>query len=251
MSWNKYAVNEDVPETEATPIIKETEATPITKATEATPLTTALISEEKQVVGSQTDSVGYEEVTVCVPAEMPPVVPVTGESFCQCPAQTELSSDAQISPYTLSCTCGEEEQGCDWVWDEEDKSSSVSLSCWNRTVSFHSEYSCGTAAIRGSKALSDGQHFWEIKMTSPVYGTDMMVGIGTSEVNLDQFKHSFCSLLGTDEDSWGLSYTGHLHHKGSKVNFSSRFGQGSIIGVHLDGWHGTLSFYKNRRCIGQ
>lgn len=111
-----------------------------------------------------------------------------------------------------------------------------------------------------------------------------MVGIGTSEVNLDQFRHSFCSMLGTDEDSWGLSYTGEvrghvtlnrftllwnriivdfthltcihcglgqLHHKGSKVNFSSRFGQGSIIGVHLDTWHGTLSFYKNRRCIGK
>jgi len=62
-------------------------------------------------VQSEADSTGYEAVTVCVPAEMPPVVPVTGESFCQCPAQTELSSDVQISPYTLSCTCGEEEQG--------------------------------------------------------------------------------------------------------------------------------------------
>ncbi|KAK9952961.1 hypothetical protein ABG768_016987 [Culter alburnus] len=248
MSWNKYAVSENDPETEATPL--ETEATPLTTPleTEVTPLS----PEDKQAVAAQSeaDSTGYEAVTVCVPAEMPPVLPVTGESFCQCPAQTELSSDAQISPYTLSCTCGEEEQGCDWVWDDEGKSSSVSLSCSNRKVSFHSEYSCGTAAIRGAKALGDGQHFWEIKMTSPVYGTDMMVGIGTSEVNLDQFKHSFCSLLGTDEDSWGLSYTGQLHHKGSKVNFSSRFGQGSIIGVHLDSWHGTLSFYKNRRCIG-
>lgn len=37
-----------------------------------------------------------------------------------------------------------------------------------------------------------------------------MVGVGTSEVNLDQFKHSFCSLLGTDGDSWGLSYTGEV-----------------------------------------
>ncbi|XP_067291422.1 SPRY domain-containing SOCS box protein 3 [Pseudorasbora parva] len=226
MSWNLYVVSENVPETEATP----------------------LSPEDKQAVAaaqSEADSSVYEAVTVCVPAEMPPVVPVTGESFCQCPAQTELSSDAQVS-----CTCGEEEQGCDWVWDEEGKAPSVSLSCSNRKVSFHSEYSCGTAGIRGAKALGDGQHFWEIKMTSPVYGTDMMVGVGTSEVNLDQFKHSFCSLLGNDEDSWGLSYTGHLHHKGSKVNFSSRFGQGSIIGVHLDSWHGTLSFYKNRRCIG-
>lgn len=36
-----------------------------------------------------------------------------------------------------------------------------------------------------------------------------MVGIGTSEVNLDKFKYSFGSLLGHDEDSWGLSYTGN------------------------------------------
>lgn len=43
---------------------------------------------------------------------------------------------------------------------------------------------------------------------------------------------------------------GHLQHKGDKVKFSSRFGQGSIIGVHLDTWHGTLTFYKNRHCIG-
>uniref|UniRef100_A0A3P9Q167 SPRY domain-containing SOCS box protein 3 n=1 Tax=Poecilia reticulata TaxID=8081 RepID=A0A3P9Q167_POERE len=138
----------------------------------------------------------------------------------------------------------------DWVWDERCKSSGASLSCDDRKVSFHSDYSCGTAAIRGNRALSEGQHYWEVKMTSPVYGTDMMVGVGTSEVNLDKFKFSFGSLLGHDEDSWGLSYTGLLQHKGDKVKFSPRFGQGSVIGVHLDTWHGTLTFYKNRHCIG-
>lgn len=35
-----------------------------------------------------------------------------------------------------------------------------------------------------------------------------MVGIGTSDVNLDKYRHTFCSLLGKDADSWGLSYTG-------------------------------------------
>ncbi|XP_045924782.1 SPRY domain-containing SOCS box protein 3 isoform X1 [Micropterus dolomieu] len=169
-------------------------------------------------------------------------VPVIGESFCQCERQEELSLG--------DCVCGEEDQGFDWLWDEHFKSSGAFLSCDNRKVSFHSDYSCGTAAIRGTKELTDGQHFWEVKMTSPVYGTDMMVGIGTSEVNLEKFKYSFGSLLGHDEDSWGLSYTGHLQHKGDKVKFSSRFGQGSIIGVHLDTWHGTLTFYKNRHCIG-
>ena len=35
-----------------------------------------------------------------------------------------------------------------------------------------------------------------------------MVGIGTSDVDLDKYHHTFCSLLGRDEESWGLSYTG-------------------------------------------
>ncbi|KAM3592092.1 uncharacterized protein V6R79_012466 [Siganus canaliculatus] len=185
--------------------------------------------------------------TVSEAVALPDTVPVTGESFCQCERQEELGPDFGISS---ECLCGEEDEGFDWEWDDHYKSSGAFLSCDNRKVSFHSDYSCGTAAIRGTKELAEGQHFWEVKMTSPVYGTDMMVGIGTSEVNLEKFKYSFGSLLGHDEDSWGLSYTGQFQHKGDKVKFSSRFGEGSIIGVHLDTWHGTLTFYKNRRCIG-
>lgn len=66
----------------------------------------------------------------------------------------------------------------DWEWDDVFKSSGAVLSCDNRKVSFHPDYSSGTAAIRGTEELADGQHFWEIKMTSPVYGTDM-VGVGS------------------------------------------------------------------------
>ena len=66
----------------------------------------------------------------------------------------------------------------DWVWDDLNKSSATLLSCDNRKVNFHTEYSCGTAAIRGTKELGEGQHFWEIKMTSPVYGTDMVSSWG-------------------------------------------------------------------------
>ncbi|XP_043957540.1 SPRY domain-containing SOCS box protein 3 [Gambusia affinis] len=159
-------------------------------------------------------------------------------------------SNQELNPSLWAADDREEDQVFDWVWDERCKSSGASLSCDDRKVSFHSDYSCGTAAIRGNRELSEGQHYWEVKMTSPVYGTDMMVGVGTSEVNLDKFKFIFGSLLGHDEDSWGLSYTGLLQHKGDKVKFSPRFGQGSVIGVHLDTWHGTLTFYKNRHCIG-
>ncbi|XP_058434758.1 SPRY domain-containing SOCS box protein 3 isoform X3 [Marmota monax] len=145
-----------------------------------------------------------------LPPSIPSAVPVTGESFCDCESQSEAPFCS--SPHTThrgkDCRCGEEDEYFDWVWDDLNKSSAALLSCDNRKVSFHMEYSCGTAAIRGTKELGDGQHFWEIKMTSPVYGTDMMVGIGTSDVDLDKYHHTFCSLLGRDEDSWGLSYTG-------------------------------------------
>lgn len=64
--------------------------------------------------------------------------------------------------------------GFHWEWDDHCKSSGAFLSCNNRKVNFYSDYSCGTAAIRGTKELTDGHHYWEVKMTSPVYGTDMV-----------------------------------------------------------------------------
>ncbi|XP_032316020.1 SPRY domain-containing SOCS box protein 3 isoform X1 [Camelus dromedarius] len=200
--------------------------------------------------GQHSDSDSDPEYS-SLPSSIPSAVPVTGESFCDCDSQREAFCGSLHTAHRgRDCRCGEEDEYFDWVWDDLNKSSATLLSCDNRKVNFHMEYSCGTAAIRGTKELGEGQHFWEIKMTSPVYGTDMMVGIGTSDVDLDKYHHTFCSLLGRDEDSWGLSYTGLLHHKGDKMSFSSRFGQGSIIGVHLDTWHGTLTFFKNRKCIG-
>ncbi|XP_059548661.1 SPRY domain-containing SOCS box protein 3 isoform X9 [Myotis daubentonii] len=160
--------------------------------------------------GQHSDSDSDPEYS-SLPASIPSAVPVTGESFCNCDNQSEASFCSSLHTAAhrgKDCRCGEEDEYFEWVWDDLNKSSATLLSCDNRKVNFHVEYSCGTAAIRGTKELGEGQHFWEIKMTSPVYGTDMMVGIGTSDVDLDKYHHTFCSLLGRDEDSWGLSYTG-------------------------------------------
>ncbi|XP_061740432.1 SPRY domain-containing SOCS box protein 3a isoform X2 [Nerophis ophidion] len=196
------------------------------------------------------DSESEADYSAVMVPPVPSAVPVTGESYCGCDYQAESIHHRRGFYQVKGCHCGEEDQDFEWVWDDSSRSTATLLSGDHREVNFHSEYSCGTAAIRGSKQLGEGQHFWEIKMTSPVYGTDMMVGIGTCDVNLEKYRHTFCSLLGKDLDSWGLSYTGLLHHKGDKVNFASRFGQGSIIGLHLDTWHGTLTLFKNRKCIG-
>jgi SPRY domain-containing SOCS box protein 3 len=39
---------------------------------------------------------------------------------------------------------------------------------------FHIDYSGGTAAVRGNVKMHKDQYYWEIKMTTPVYGTDMV-----------------------------------------------------------------------------
>lgn len=62
-----------------------------------------------------------------------------------------------------------------WCWDPDTLSSSVCLTRGNKEVLFHPDYSCGTAAARGSLPLTQGgEYYWEIKMTSAVYGTDMV-----------------------------------------------------------------------------
>ncbi|XP_006130112.2 SPRY domain-containing SOCS box protein 3 isoform X3 [Pelodiscus sinensis] len=159
--------------------------------------------------GQHSDSDSEPEFPSLSPS-IPSAIPVTGESYCNCENQNETPycSSLHTIHRVKDCQCGEEDEYFEWVWDDMNKSTATLLTCDNRKVNFHMEYSCGTAAIRGNKELAEGQHFWEIKMTSPVYGTDMMVGIGTSDVNLDKYRHTFCSLLGKDEDSWGLSYTG-------------------------------------------
>ena len=64
---------------------------------------------------------------------------------------------------------------CEWKWDPETLSSSVCLTRGNKEVLFHPDYSCGTAAAKGSQPLTPGgEYYWEINMTSAVYGTDMV-----------------------------------------------------------------------------
>lgn len=64
--------------------------------------------------------------------------------------------------------------GFEWTWDREFKSPAAEVSANGREARFHVNYSSGTAAVRGSEPMTDGQYFWEIKMISPVYGTDMV-----------------------------------------------------------------------------
>ncbi|CAL7949560.1 unnamed protein product [Xylocopa violacea] len=137
-----------------------------------------------------------------------------------------------------NCRC-EENNVYEWVWDKENIAHTILLSDDNLEVMFHNGYSYGTAAIRGNKLLENGKHhYWEIEMLSPTYGTDIMVGVGTSKVDLNSANHDFCSFLGLDRESFGFSYQGYIQHNGQNRCYSKCFGQGTLVGVHLDTWRG-------------
>ena len=62
-----------------------------------------------------------------------------------------------------------------WFWDEKNKSDDVLVHNYGTEAYFHPDYSCGTAAIRGSRQFREGEeHYWEVQMSSAVYGTDMV-----------------------------------------------------------------------------
>ncbi|XP_033630807.1 SPRY domain-containing SOCS box protein 3-like [Asterias rubens] len=143
----------------------------------------------------------------------------------------------------------------EWIWDEQMMSDACIQAQESKgaQVCFHQDYSCGTAAARGLQPMAEGQHYWEIQMDSPVYGTAMMIGIGTGQIDLCQYAHTFCNMLGSDtnNESCGLSYTGRFYHGGAHGrSYCTKFGQGTVIGVHLDMWFGTLTFYQNGKCLG-
>ncbi|XP_071815293.1 SPRY domain-containing SOCS box protein 3-like [Apostichopus japonicus] len=188
----------------------------------------------------------------------------TDERPCMCRLATWPPSPETLrSPMIVSFTPAKSEatldnnkpdssSDFDWVWDDVSMKSNVQLSKNKTEVRFHTNYSLGTASARSNQALVEGQNYWEIKMVSPVYGTDMMIGVGTDKVDPEKYFNQFCSMLGTDvkEESCGLSYLGYFYFGGKRKQFCSRFGQGAIIGVHLDLWTGSLSFYKNGAFLG-
>ena len=77
-----------------------------------------------------------------------------------------------------------------------------------------------------------------------------MIGVGTKDVDLDKYKSQFCSILGKDTESCGLSYFGTFQKDGQSSEFTDKFERGTIIGVHLDMWKGTLSFFKDGHPLG-
>lgn len=78
----------------------------------------------------------------------------------------------------------------------------------------------------------------------------MMFGVGTVDARLQANK--FVNMLGEDEHGWGLSHKGLLWHGGVAYRYTKRFieNQPTKIGIFFDGINGTLTYYKDGKCLG-
>uniref|UniRef100_A0A182JX67 B30.2/SPRY domain-containing protein n=1 Tax=Anopheles christyi TaxID=43041 RepID=A0A182JX67_9DIPT len=171
------------------------------------------------------------------------------DPFCNCeyPNETRWKHS---SKKMLPCSCGEDTSNrIDWTWDKE---LTFETLVSGTEVIFHPVYSQGTTIVRGSEPLYRGRHhYWEIKILSPLSGTDIMFGIGTDKVDLVRHQFSFTSVLGIDDQSWGYSYRGLAQHNGQLKYYGKKFSRGRIIGVYVDMFRGTLEYFLNRRSLGR
>ncbi|XP_044743096.1 SPRY domain-containing SOCS box protein 3 [Chrysoperla carnea] len=155
--------------------------------------------------------------------------------------------------YRISCDPKPLKGGCDdqWTWNRRERSPEARLyGPGLRIAHFHPTWSSGTAGVRGTKVLNNGRYYWELKVSQRVFGTSMMFGIGTRKARLH--ADSFVNLLGEDKHSWGLSHKGLLWHGGRWKHFIKPFkeNRATLIGILFDGVEGTLTYYKDGKCLG-
>ncbi|KAL7742192.1 hypothetical protein ACLKA6_005461 [Drosophila palustris] len=160
------------------------------------------------------------------------------------------TTTASTTSSTMSCPLV---HGIDdnWTWSKRYRSKEVVLSGPNfRTVHFHPNWSKGTAGIQGKRPLNNGRYYWELHVSQRVFGTSIMFGIGTRNCRLH--ANAFRNMLGENEHGWGLSHKGVLWHKGVALLYTKRFRENhpTQIGILYDGIEGTLTYYKDGKCLG-
>ena len=83
-------------------------------------------------------------------------------------------------------------------------------------------------------------------MNQKIYGTSMMMGIGTANARLN--AHDYRNMLGENKQSWGLSHEGLLWHNRKPKQYTEAFKDATIIGLYFDG--STLTYYKDGVSLG-
>lgn len=87
----------------------------------------------------------------------------------------------------LQCNCAD--SGLyNWCWERHADTCAI-LTDNDREVNFHPVYSSGTTALRGNHPFKKNlHHFWEMKMLTFLYGTDVVSGA----VKVIKLLHQTC-----------------------------------------------------------
>ena len=105
--------------------------------------------------------------------------------------------------------------GFSWHWSPMDKAADADLHNANTRVLFHNVESRRCAGVRGIMPFGNKmEHYFEVEMYPPFHGRARMVGIGTSFTHLESADLDFNPIIGRDQYSYGINYTGQVHHRG-------------------------------------
>ncbi|VDO04225.1 unnamed protein product [Rodentolepis nana] len=150
----------------------------------------------------------------------------------------------------FSCKC--KNMKSEWVWDSQCTTPELCLFKDDKTIIFHPKSSNGTSVVRGTELFTSGIHYWEIRVITPLYGTDVMIGVGEKDLCLEGSECKYSSFLGADGHSCGHSYTGGIQYKGSfDYKHVKEFSNRSVVGCLLDMFHRKLYFFVNRELSGR
>ncbi|KAL2735908.1 SPRY domain-containing SOCS box protein 3-like isoform X1, partial [Vespula squamosa] len=137
----------------------------------------------------------------------------------------------------------------EWSWDTDYTSDILQLSKNNLEIDFVSTINYYITVARGNKPLKLGKHhYWELKIIARV-NTIITIGVCTEKLK-PEYQDRFHPIYKNKTHYWGYSSTGYLTH-GTKVRqYTACFNKGSVIGVHLDTWRGTLQFFSKKKPLG-
>lgn len=105
--------------------------------------------------------------------------------------------------------------------------------------------------MRGNRPFQHGMHYFEIEFKEPIFGSAIMVGVGSEEVCLHYDNYEYCNLIGLDSNSYGLSHKGRVWHKNMSKKFCEPFfDKDTVMGVYVDMIRKKIHFFLNNVYLG-
>jgi hypothetical protein len=102
-----------------------------------------------------------------------------------------------------------------------------------------------------SPMMEQCHYYWEIKLSHVQYrySSEGWFGIGMSNVNQIDATNLIQNSV-SKENFWGYGSNGTLAHNNEIKQYGPHFHEGDTLGAHLDLYHGTLEFHRNRKPLG-